>query len=84
MTKDKIKKMLTPFLNASITKKQDEWIKAEIETIVYDMLEEQEKENKRTLERWLALLETDGIDSKNMVATDIQKLLEELNVKSNN
>ena len=30
------------------------------------------------LERWLELLETDGIDSKNMVATDIQRLLEEI------
>lgn len=77
MTKDKIKKVLTPFLNVAI-KEKDEWIKTEIETIVYDMLEEQEKENKRTLERWLELLETDGIDSKNMVATDIQQLLEEI------
>ena len=31
------------------------------------------------LERWLELLETDGIDSKNMVVTDIQKILEEMN-----
>lgn len=30
------------------------------------------------LERWLELLETDGIDSKNMVANDIQRLLEEI------
>lgn len=30
------------------------------------------------LTRWLALLESDGINSKNMVATDIQKLLEEI------
>lgn len=30
------------------------------------------------LERWLELLESDGINSKNMVATDIQQLLEEI------
>lgn len=33
---------------------------------------------KPKLERWLELLSTDGIDSKNMVATDIQRLLEEI------
>lgn len=33
---------------------------------------------KRNLQRWLELLETDGIDSKNMVATDIQYLLKEI------
>lgn len=33
---------------------------------------------KRNLQRWLELLETDGIDSKNMVATDIQHILEEI------
>ena len=31
-----------------------------------------------SLERWLELLESDGINSKNMVATDIQQLLEEI------
>ena len=30
------------------------------------------------LTRWLELLETDGIDSKNMVANDIQHILEEI------
>lgn len=84
MTKEKIERLLTPFLNAVIEKENDKWIQAEIETIVYDVLEEQEKEYKRNLERWLALLETECIDSKNMVATDIQKILEELNVKGNN
>lgn len=33
---------------------------------------------KPKLERWLELLSTDGIDSKNMVATDIQQLLKEI------
>ena len=33
---------------------------------------------KHKLERWLELLESDGINSKNMVATDIQQLLEEI------
>lgn len=33
---------------------------------------------KHKLERWLELLETDGIDSKNMVATDIQHILEKI------
>lgn len=43
--------------------------------------QEQEKENKKLkskLNRWLELLESDGINSKNMVATDIQQLLEEI------
>ena len=30
------------------------------------------------LTRWLELLQADGINSKNMVATDIQQLLEEI------
>lgn len=30
------------------------------------------------LERWLELLETDGINSKSMVANDIQQVLKEL------
>ena len=50
----------------------DEWIKIDIEKSVDDFI-------KETLARWLALLETDGIDSKNMVATDIQHILEEIN-----
>ena len=40
--------------------------------------ERQLKKLEDSLERWLELLETDGIDSKNMVATDIQQLLEEI------
>ena len=44
--------------------------------IEYLKAQENEKDIKRTLERWLDLLETDGIDSKNMVAIDIQRLLE--------
>lgn len=54
--------------------------KYEINSI--EALEELIKENnklKSNLNRWLALLETDGIDSKNMVATDIQHILEEIN-----
>ena len=54
--------------------------KYEINSI--EALEETLKENKKlksNLARWLALLETDGIDSKNMVATDIQCLLKQLN-----
>ena len=47
------------------------WIKTDIEMSVDDFL-------KETLVRWLELLESDGIDSKNMVATDIQQLLEEI------
>ena len=78
IVKDKIEKLLTPFLNATIEKEDDEWIKVEIKTIVYDLLEEQEKEIKRTLERWLDLLETDGINSKSMVANDIQAILKEI------
>ena len=50
----------------------EEWIKTDIEMSVDDFI-------KETLARWLALLETDGIDSKNMVATDIQHILEEVN-----
>ena len=50
----------------------EEWIKTDIEMSVDDFI-------KETLARWLALLETDGIDSKNMVATDIQHILEEIN-----
>ena len=49
----------------------EEWIKNDIEMSVDDFL-------KETLNRWLALLEADGINSKNMVATDIQHILEEI------
>ncbi len=49
----------------------EEWVKTDIKMSVDDFLKEK-------LQRWLELLETDGIDSKNMVATDIQKLLEEI------
>ena len=49
----------------------EEWIKTDIKMSVDDFI-------KSNLSRWLELLETDGIDSKNMVATDIQKLLEEI------
>lgn len=49
----------------------DDWIKIDIEMSVDDFI-------KETLERWLELLETDGIDSKNMVANDIQSILKEL------
>ena len=49
----------------------EEWIKTDIEMSVDDFI-------KSNLERWLALLESDGINSKNMVATDIQQLLEEI------
>ena len=53
--------------------------KYEIKSI--EELEEILKENKKlksNLARWLELLESDGINSKNMVATDIQQLLEEI------
>ena len=59
---------------------EDLFEKYEINTI--EQLEEILKENqklKSNLTRWLELLETDGIDSKNMVATDIQHILEEIN-----
>ena len=49
----------------------EEWIKNDIEMSVDDFI-------KETLARWLALLESDGINSKNMVATDIQHILEEI------
>lgn len=49
----------------------EEWVKTDIEMSVDDFI-------KDNLTRWLELLETDGIDSKNMVATDIQKILEEI------
>ena len=52
----------------------DEYIKClaiENELIFADFM-------KRNLQRWLELLETDGCDSKNMVATDIQHILEEI------
>lgn len=47
------------------------WNKKAINMSVDDFL-------KETLSRWLELLETDGIDSKNMVANDIQHILEEI------
>jgi hypothetical protein len=50
----------------------EDWIKTDIEMSLDDFI-------KDTLSRWLDLLETECIDSKNMVATDIQKILEELN-----
>ena len=40
--------------------------------------QEQNKKLKSNLARWLELLQADGINSKNMVATDIQQLLEEI------
>ena len=49
----------------------EEWIKTDIEMSVDDFI-------KDNLSRWLELLETDGIDSKNMVANDIQHILEEI------
>ena len=49
----------------------EDWIKTDIEMSVDDFI-------KETLERWLDLLSTDGIDSKNMVANDIQHLLKEI------
>lgn len=60
-------------------KLEDLMEKYEINSI--EALEEIIKQNnklKSKLSRWLSLLETDGIDSKNMVATDIQRLLEEI------
>ena len=44
----------------------------------YETIESMFNRFEGSLERWLELLETDGIDSKNMVATDIQRLLEEI------
>ena len=44
----------------------------------YETIETMFNRFENSLERWLALLETDGIDSKNMVANDIQRLLEEI------
>ena len=49
----------------------EDWIKTDIEMSVDDFI-------KETLERWLELLSTDGIDSKNMVANDIQYILKEI------
>lgn len=47
---------------------------------VYKLIAETSRyQTVNKLNRWLALLETDGIDSKNMVATDIQQLLKEIN-----
>ena len=45
----------------------------------YDTVEGMLNRFEHSLERWKELLETDGIDSKNMVATDIQQLLKEIN-----
>ena len=45
---------------------------------ILDLVWELKNQVKEKLQRWLELLETDGIDSKNMVAVDIQKLLEEI------
>ena len=53
----------------------DEYIKClaiENELIFADFM-------KRNLQRWLELLETDGVDSKNMVVCDIQAILKEVN-----
>ena len=73
-TKDK-----QEFIN-KLGKIEDLMEKYEINSI--EQLEEILKENNarfiKKCERWFVLLETDGIDSKNMVATDIQKLLEEI------
>ena len=44
-----------------------------------EKLEKQKKLFTSKLERWLELLESDGINSKNMVACDIQHILEEVN-----
>ena len=52
--------------------------KYEDEFDYYETIESMLNRFEGSLERWLALLETDGIDSKNMVATDIQRLLEEI------
>lgn len=46
---------------------------------VYKLIAETSREQTlNKLNRWLDLLETECIDSKNMVATDIQKILEEI------
>ena len=74
-----ITKILLQDVYDKLGKIEDLMEKYEIKSI--DELEEILKENnklKSNLTRWLALLETDGIDSKNMVATDIQQLLEEI------
>ena len=52
--------------------------KYEDEFDYYETIESMFNRFEGSLERWLELLETDGIDSKNMVATDIQRLLEEI------
>ena len=44
----------------------------------YETIESMFNRFENSLERWLELLETDGIDSKNMVANDIQHILEEI------
>ena len=49
----------------------EDWIKTDIEMSVDDFL-------KENLERWLELLETDGINSKSIVANDIQYILKEI------
>lgn len=67
--------MLNEFLRVSI---KDEWIQVEIQVIVQDMLKEKDEAYKKKLNRWYELLKTDGINSKLMVANDIQALLKEL------
>lgn len=82
--KDKIKRVLTPFLNAVITAEEDEWIKVEIETIVYDMLEMYDRSIKTTLERWAELLKIDGGNTKHQVLVDLEKFIEYSNTKESN
>jgi hypothetical protein len=45
---------------------------------ILDLVLQLKNQVEEKLQRWLELLETDGIDSKNMVAVDIQRLLEEI------
>lgn len=69
----------SPALNAFLkTAIKDEWIRVEIQVIVQDMLKEKDEAYKKKLNRWYELLKTDGINSKLMVANDIQNIIKEI------
>lgn len=67
--------MLNAFLEVAI---KEEWIRVEIQVIVIDILKKNNARFLKKCERWLELLKTDGINSKLMVANDIQKIIKEL------
>ena len=66
-------KYLEMYLNITLERRQ-EWILVATHTII-----ENYKENlTNVLKRWLALLETEGINSKSMVMNDLQQTILEL------